>query len=66
MAKEVKVVWISFTVYDSTTDTKEMFGVRTQDGALTELVNQGWSIAAAGGGSDVTCGFVVLQRDAED
>jgi hypothetical protein len=65
MAKEVKVVWIRFTGEDHPEglDPKAIFGAESQDAVLTKLVNEGWVIVTAGGGSERMTGFVVLQKD---
>jgi hypothetical protein len=55
MAKAVRIVTFI--------DDRE--GREDGERVLTELVNQGWEIKAAGGGSaaEMVWGFVVLQRD---
>ncbi len=52
MAKEIKIVDIQS---ESSDEKKEQ--------ELTQLVNAGWRIVAAGGRGYITGGFVILQKD---
>ncbi len=55
MAKEVRIVTFI--------DDRE--GREDGEKTMTEMVNQGWEIKAAGGGSGagLVWGFVIMQRD---
>lgn len=55
MAKQVKVI----------TFINDREGREDAEFQLTELVNEGWEIKAAGGGTgaDMVWGFVILQQD---
>ena len=58
MAKEIKII----------TFINDGEGRKQGEEELTLLVNQGFEIRAAGGGTgaDMVWGFVVLQREVED
>lgn len=63
MAKEAYILWVHGDQSDHGRGNKVSYGTKSQDKVLTDLLNQGWVIVAAGGGAAIAYGFIVLQRD---